>query len=232
MLESCSAFADHLLYDVDSPTETCGLEADAFVAPQKLLETKRALKVWAPNRNSILRNRNGLLQNRGLSSCGYAHRRGSRGRRIEYFEIREFGSAHTKLSMSTWNDRLPNWIGFPTRVSHAILLGVAIGTSLAISSRSLLDYFYSRRRLLLSSESEDHNEFSPRPIELRSDEIVDGVTGLIGNTFLILYCLMPSTLNIISRIGHTPLIRINSLSNALGVEILVRRPMLRCSFFS
>jgi len=38
-----------------------------------------------------------------------------------------------------------------------------------------------------------------RPIELRSDEILDGVTGLIGNT---------------------PLVRINSLSDALGVEIL------------
>jgi cysteine synthase A len=38
-----------------------------------------------------------------------------------------------------------------------------------------------------------------RPIELRSDEVLDGVTGLIGNT---------------------PLVRINSLSDALGVEIL------------
>lgn len=37
------------------------------------------------------------------------------------------------------------------------------------------------------------------PIELRSDVILDGVTGLIGNT---------------------PLVRINSLSDALGVEIL------------
>ncbi|KAK7044166.1 Cysteine synthase 2 [Paramarasmius palmivorus] len=42
-------------------------------------------------------------------------------------------------------------------------------------------------------------QFDPRPIELRSDEVLVGVTGLIGNT---------------------PLIRINSLSDALGVEIL------------
>ncbi|EKD03968.1 hypothetical protein A1Q2_01738 [Trichosporon asahii var. asahii CBS 8904] len=39
----------------------------------------------------------------------------------------------------------------------------------------------------------------PRPIQVRSDEIVAGVPGLIGNT---------------------PLVRIGSLSNALGVEIL------------
>lgn len=67
-LELCSAFADHLLYDVDSPAETCCLKADALVARQKFLETKRAIKIWAPNRNSIVRNWSGLLQNRGLSS--------------------------------------------------------------------------------------------------------------------------------------------------------------------
>ena len=91
--------------------------------------------------------------------------------------------------MTSWSDSLPNWVGFPTRISHAILLGVAIGTSLAITSRSLLDYLNSRRRLLIASE--DHKEFSPRPIELRSDEIVDGVTGLIGTALPILYCLVP-----------------------------------------
>ncbi|EEB93038.1 hypothetical protein MPER_08363, partial [Moniliophthora perniciosa FA553] len=48
-------------------------------------------------------------------------------------------------------------------------------------------------------------QFDPRPIELRSDEVLAGVTGLIGNT---------------------PLIRINSLSEALGVEILGKAEFL------
>lgn len=47
--------------------------------------------------------------------------------------------------------------------------------------------------------------FKPRPIELRSDEVALGVTGLIGNT---------------------PLLRINSLSDALGVNILGKAEFL------
>jgi len=105
--------------------------------------------------------------------------------------------------MTSWSDRLSNWIPFPTRISHAILVGVAIGASLAVSSRSLLSYLYYRQRFL--KDSEDQTEFSPRPIELRSDGIVDGVAG---------------------SIGHTPLLRINSLSNVLGVEILGKAEFL------
>ena len=48
-------------------------------------------------------------------------------------------------------------------------------------------------------------KFPLRPIELRSDDIVNGVTGLIGNT---------------------PLVRINSLSDALGVEVLGKAEFL------
>jgi cysteine synthase A len=60
-----------------------------------------------------------------------------------------------------------------------------------------------------------------RPIELRSDEILDGVSGLIG--------ACPSSVDarvlglrerILYHTGNTPLVRINSLSDALGVEIL------------
>lgn len=65
------------------------------------------------------------------------------------------------------------------------------------------------------------SKIPPRPIELRSDEIVNGVIGLIGG-------LCSSTLPVgnggaDTLIGNTPLIRINSLSDALGVEILVSR---------
>lgn len=55
------------------------------------------------------------------------------------------------------------------------------------------------------------------PIELRSDEILDGVTGLIGTCRSVEPCCHQTNS---TRIGNTPLVRINSLSNALGVEIL------------
>ena len=60
-------------------------------------------------------------------------------------------------------------------------------------------------------------KFDASPIELRSDEIVHGVAGLIGMythrvSFIASFCILPT--------GNTPLVRINSLSDALGVEIL------------
>ncbi|KAI0335070.1 PALP-domain-containing protein [Cubamyces sp. BRFM 1775] len=74
-----------------------------------------------------------------------------------------------------------------------IFYGVLIGLALSLTTSSVLEYFQQRKR------KRAELTFEPRPIELRSDEVVDGVTGLIGNT---------------------PLVRIKSLSDALGVEIL------------
>ncbi|KAH9171961.1 PALP-domain-containing protein [Lactarius sanguifluus] len=85
-----------------------------------------------------------------------------------------------------------SWVPSPSTARH-LFYGILIGFSLSIASTSVISAYRKRR---------DHNAVetaSPRPIELRSDEVLDGVTGLIGNT---------------------PLVRINSLSNALGVEIL------------
>ncbi|KAH9055062.1 PALP-domain-containing protein [Lactarius vividus] len=85
-----------------------------------------------------------------------------------------------------------SWVPSPSTARH-LFYGILIGFSLSFASTSVISAYKKRR---------DHNaveEASPRPIELRSDEVLDGVTGLIGNT---------------------PLVRINSLSNALGVEIL------------
>ncbi|KAI8993955.1 PALP-domain-containing protein [Trametes punicea] len=85
-------------------------------------------------------------------------------------------------------------IKLPSKSTNRYLLyGVFIGLALSLTTTSVIDYFQQRKR--------KHAEltFEPRPIELRSDEVVDGVTGLIGNT---------------------PLVRIKSLSEALGVEIL------------
>ncbi|KAH9041150.1 PALP-domain-containing protein [Lactarius hengduanensis] len=75
-----------------------------------------------------------------------------------------------------------SWVPSPSTARH-LFYGILIGFSLSIASTSVIST----------------GDASPRPIELRSDEVLDGVTGLIGNT---------------------PLVRINSLSNALGVEIL------------
>jgi cysteine synthase A len=87
-------------------------------------------------------------------------------------------------------DRLTTRLTARTR---GLLLGLALGISLTLSSSRLAGFWeaYRRKRAVQA--------LPKRPIELRSDEIVPGTVGLIGNT---------------------PLVRINSLSDALGVEIL------------
>ncbi|TBU31620.1 PALP-domain-containing protein [Dichomitus squalens] len=77
--------------------------------------------------------------------------------------------------------------------ARQLFYGVLIGIALSLTATSVNEYFQERKRKRAPLV------FEPRPIELRSDEVVDGVAGLIGNT---------------------PLVRINSLSTALGVEIL------------
>ncbi|KAI0823424.1 PALP-domain-containing protein [Trametes gibbosa] len=77
--------------------------------------------------------------------------------------------------------------------SRFLLYGVLVGLALSLTTTSVIAYYQERKR------KRAELAFEPRPIELRSDEVVKGVTGLIGNT---------------------PLVRINSLSDALGVEIL------------
>ncbi|KAG1753339.1 tryptophan synthase beta subunit-like PLP-dependent enzyme [Suillus lakei] len=83
---------------------------------------------------------------------------------------------------------------FSNAAIRHVTYGIFIGFALSVTSQSISSYWRSRRRQSLSQE-----QFEFRPIELRSDEVLHGVTGLIGNT---------------------PLVRINSLSDALGVEIL------------
>ncbi|KAF8070786.1 tryptophan synthase beta subunit-like PLP-dependent enzyme [Lyophyllum atratum] len=96
--------------------------------------------------------------------------------------------------------QLPSWIHWPSQsTARHVLYGVIVGFSLSLTSTSLALYYQSQKRHRLTAK------FVPRPIELRSDEILSGVTGLIGNT---------------------PLIRINSLSDALGVEILGKAEFL------
>ncbi|OSD07034.1 PALP-domain-containing protein [Trametes coccinea BRFM310] len=85
-------------------------------------------------------------------------------------------------------------IRLPSKSTNRYLFyGVLIGLAVSLTTTSVIDYFRQRKR------KRAELTFEPRPIELRSDEVVDGVVGLIGNT---------------------PLVRIKSLSEALGVEIL------------
>ncbi|KAL7415472.1 tryptophan synthase beta subunit-like PLP-dependent enzyme [Mrakia frigida] len=87
----------------------------------------------------------------------------------------------------------PNSTSSPIRISRQLYVGLGIGFALSLSSTSLALFFADRRRRKAG------RKVPPRPVELRADDSVVGVIGLIGNT---------------------PLVRINSLSDALGVEIL------------
>ncbi|KAL6301251.1 PALP-domain-containing protein [Sparassis latifolia] len=96
--------------------------------------------------------------------------------------------------------RLPFNVHLPTSTTlRHIVYGIIIGFSLSLTSTSFASYYQQRKRERLA------RQFEARPIELRSDEVLRGVTGLIGNT---------------------PLVRINSLSDALGVEILGKAEFL------
>ncbi|KAJ3504424.1 hypothetical protein NLJ89_g7939 [Agrocybe chaxingu] len=101
---------------------------------------------------------------------------------------------------SKFADLLPSWLHWPTRATaRHVLIGILLGFSLSISSTSFAQYLQQRKL------KRQISKFTARPIELRSDEVVRGVAGLIGNT---------------------PLVRINSLSDALGVEILGKAEFL------
>jgi cysteine synthase A len=76
-----------------------------------------------------------------------------------------------------------NWGLSDVRITRDLVVGAALGLSLAISSASLAAYIQSRRQRRLR-EIEAEPEYPFRPIELRSDEIVQGVTGAIGNAVI------------------------------------------------
>ncbi|BGP40994.1 Cysteine synthase 2 [Rhodotorula kratochvilovae] len=89
---------------------------------------------------------------------------------------------------------IPNFLR-PSRLGpkRSLVLGLTLGFSLSLSLTGLTLYALDAWRRSLRRKA------AKRIIEVRGDEVVDGIEGLIGNT---------------------PLVRINSLSDALGVEIL------------
>jgi cysteine synthase len=105
------------------------------------------------------------------------------------------------------------WLRFTnlSAIKH-LCYGIVLGYSLSVMSTWLVLRVQSRRRVRPAEQ------FTERPIELRSDEVLHGVTGLVGTERVNCLCINTSLRSIPS--GNTPLIRINSLSNALGVEVL------------
>ena len=78
---------------------------------------------------------------------------------------------------SSLRDRIPH----PSRAAvRWILYGALLGFGLSVVSTSLALHLHERRRKRIE------RQFEPRPIELRSDEVVDGVTGLIGISYFLL----------------------------------------------
>lgn len=102
---------------------------------------------------------------------------------------------------TAWADKL--WIRVSTRLPHRLtrdlILGLSIGIAFSLTSTRLAIFAQEWRR------SRATKSIPRRPIEVRSDEAVPGVVGLIGNT---------------------PLVRINSLSDALGVDIFGKAEFL------
>lgn len=109
------------------------------------------------------------------------------------------------------SERLLSYL--PARsASRQLFYGVLLGLALSLTTTSVVQYYGRKKRKSLPPS------FESRPIELRSDEVVDGVIGLIGVYFHLIGLLPPDADSY--SIGNTPLVRINSLSDALGVEIL------------
>lgn len=66
-------------------------------------------------------------------------------------------------------------VNLPSRSSNRyIFYGVLVGLALSLTTTSVVSYFQQRKR------KRTELTFEPRPIELRSDDVVHGVTGLIG----------------------------------------------------
>ena len=63
-----------------------------------------------------------------------------------------------------------------TTLRPQLLYGVAIGVSFSLSTLAVVMWYYN------SKPSRPSSNFDSRPIQLRSDEIVNGVTGLIGTS--------------------------------------------------
>lgn len=67
------------------------------------------------------------------------------------------------------------WNRTPGRSFRQLFYGIALGISLTYTTTSLIQSYRKRRT------HDRISKFSPRPIELRTDDVVSGVVGLIGD---------------------------------------------------
>ena len=83
------------------------------------------------------------------------------------------------LPPAQWfSDKIPPWFRLPSQSTFRhVFYGILIGFSLSMTTSSLLSYYRAQK------EERDVSRFEPRPIELRRDEVLSGVTGLIGEQF-------------------------------------------------
>lgn len=92
-----------------------------------------------------------------------------------HIDLKKYAAAVMHLFSPQFGMHLRN-IPLPTALTmRHIFYGVIIGVSLSLTSTSLALYYERRKR----ERRIEH--FEPRPIELRSDEVLEGVTGMIGS---------------------------------------------------
>lgn len=75
----------------------------------------------------------------------------------------------------------PSWLQFSTpstakHVAYGVIIGIMLSAA-ATTTVSLLPSSYRERKRQRRTEA---SSVPPRPIEIRTDEILNGVTGLIG----------------------------------------------------
>lgn len=71
--------------------------------------------------------------------------------------------------------KIPSFIHLPSHTTlRHVVYGIILGFSLSLTSTSIALFYQSRKRERVTAQ------FEARPIELRSDEVLEGVTGLIG----------------------------------------------------
>jgi cysteine synthase A len=86
--------------------------------------------------------------------------------------------------------------------SRHLIYGILIGVILALSTNSFISWWKRKNQ----DDNKNTRELRKQPSDIRSEDIADGIEGLIGNT---------------------PLMRIKSLSDATGCEILVNIFLIR-----
>lgn len=70
--------------------------------------------------------------------------------------------------------RLGEWLRPPARLGRDLYIGVLIGVSLTLSTTSVALHFRSRRN------GAERRDYEPTPIDIVRNEVVQGVTGLVG----------------------------------------------------